>query len=117
MGKKKVFRGNIGEKQMAYLGKIGGPRISDILERIGYMKLFLNANEFEEDINSEEHGEYMGIFYPLLIDENGEPFCIFTGKRKTPIVYRFSKEEKELLGSDFKCMKSSLPEYYETFVG
>ena len=84
---------------MVFLGKVNGPRISEIFRKVG-PKLGLDDLRIGISCECEEASECRGVFTPTYTDKNGIPFYPFTDGR-TVIVYRFTPQEMEMLGRDY----------------
>ena len=99
---------------MAYIGRVGGPRTSNILQsKVGAAALGLEP--YQMDIEWEDYAEASGTVMPVHIDENDQPFYLFVGNKT--VVYRFSASEIEQLGSGFKFKHEQLPKEYKEIQG
>ena len=92
---------------MVYLGKVGGPRTSYIIQHIGWHRLGISPMDLQSDIEWEEFSEAGGTVSPVLIDENGGPYYLFMGNRM--VVYRFGHQELNLLSDNFEHSMEPLP--------
>ena len=97
---------------MVYIGRIGGPRTSDILRRIRPESLGLeDQRTIQDDIEWEAWAEMKNSVVPAYVDQNGKPYYRFVGNKT--VIYRFRRDELELLGSGFQATVEPLPQEYE----
>ena len=92
---------------MAFLGKVGGPCLSEIIDRLGPEYFGISATALEEDFCNELLSEAVNreSVKPVYKDKEGQLCYIFTAPGNKKQLYHLTPEEIKKLGDDYKFEK------------
>ena len=88
---------------MAFLGRIGGPCLSEIIDQLGNEYFGISATALQSDVDHEELSEmsafgekYVSVL-PVYKDKNGQLCYIFSAPNKKLQLYYLTPEEIKIL--------------------
>ncbi len=85
---------------MSYIGRIGGPRTSDIIERLGPNYFGISDSLLELEVQMELLSERLNAVVPVVQDCQGEFCYIFAYQGEQPLIYHLTGEEVDQLGDN-----------------